>query len=65
DMPNLRVDANGRATFSFDLSGMTVTEGETSIVGKSVVVHAKPDDYRTQPTGDSGARIACGVIAKR
>ena len=65
DMPNLRVDANGRATFSFDLSGMAVTEGETSIVGKSVVVHAKPDDYRTQPTGDSGARIACGVIAKR
>lgn len=65
DMPNLRANADGRATFSFDLSGMTVAEGQTSVVGRSVVVHAKPDDYRSQPAGDSGARIACGVIDKR
>lgn len=65
DMPNLRTDGSGRATFSFDLSGITVTEGEVGVVGRSVIVHAKPDDYRTQPTGDSGARLACGVIVKR
>lgn len=62
DMPNLRADANGRATFSIDLSDMSVMPGETSVIGRSVVVHAKPDDYRSQPAGDSGARIACGVI---
>lgn len=62
DMPNLRADANGRATFSIDLSGMSVTSGETSVIGRSVVIHAKPDDYRSQPAGDSGARVACGVI---
>ena len=65
DMPNLRTDGSGRATFSFDLRGMSVAEGETSVVGKSVIVHAKPDDYRSQPSGDSGARLACGVIEKR
>ncbi|HLU77105.1 MAG TPA: superoxide dismutase family protein [Burkholderiales bacterium] len=65
DMPNLRADGAGQATFSFDLSGMSVNEGETNVVGRSVIVHAKPDDYRTQPTGDAGARLACGVIEKR
>lgn len=65
DMPNLRANSDGRASFSIDLRGMTVADGETSILGKSAVVHAKPDDYRSQPSGDSGARIACGVIGKR
>lgn len=62
DMPNLRADREGRASFSFDLSGMTLRSGETSVLGKAVIVHAKPDDYRTQPTGGAGDRLACGVI---
>ena len=65
DMPNLRANADGRATFSFDLGGMTVSEGETAILGKAVIVHAQPDDYRSQPTGNAGDRFACGVIEKR
>ena len=64
DMPALKSDANGRAEATFMLSGVTLTEGPTSIVGRSVIVHRDPDDYKTQPTGNSGARIACGVIQR-
>ena len=45
------------------MTGVTVAPGPTSIVGRSLVVHKDADDYKTQPTGNSGARIACGVIA--
>ncbi|WP_454722604.1 MULTISPECIES: superoxide dismutase family protein [Cupriavidus] len=64
DINNLRADASGRAQASFELSGVTVAPGPTSVVGHAVVVHKDPDDYRTQPTGNSGGRVACGVIAK-
>jgi Cu-Zn family superoxide dismutase len=62
DMPALKADANGRAEASFVLKGVTLTEGPASITGRAVIVHRDPDDYKTQPTGNSGARIACGVI---
>jgi len=45
-----------------DLDLVTVTPGPQSIVGRGLIVHADPDDYKTQPTGNAGARIACGVI---
>jgi Cu-Zn family superoxide dismutase len=63
DLPALKADANGMADARFALTGPTVADGPASVVGRSVVVHAQPDDYSTQPTGNSGARLACGVIA--
>ena len=49
----------------FHVSGVSIgTGGATDIIGRGLVVHANPDDYATQPTGNSGGRIACGVIAK-
>ena len=62
DMPMLVADASGKATARAELRTMTIGSGEGDIVGKSVVVHADADDYRSQPAGNSGARIACGVI---
>ena len=62
DMPALKSDANGNATASFELKGVSVGSGTTDLVGRGLIVHAAADDYTTQPTGNSGARIACGVI---
>lgn len=64
DMPMLVADASGNASLTADLSPMTVGGGTTDIIGKAVIVHNDPDDYKTQPTGNSGARVACGVIKK-
>jgi len=62
-MPVLVADASGKATARAELRSMTIGgDGASDIVGKSVVVHADPDDFRTQPAGNSGARVACGVI---
>ena len=63
DMPSLKADANGSVDQKFMLTGVAVAAGPTSVVGRSVIVHAQADDYLTQPTGNSGARIGCGVIA--
>jgi Cu-Zn family superoxide dismutase len=64
DLPSLKADANGRASATFEISGPTVSAGAASIVGRGLIVHRDPDDFKTQPTGNSGARIACGVIVK-
>ena len=64
DMPTLEADASGSATLTTDLVGVAIGSGATDIVGKSVVVHKDTDDYKTQPAGNSGARVACGVINK-
>jgi superoxide dismutase, Cu-Zn family len=63
DLPALKADALGRVDQKFMLMGVSVADGPTSVVGRSVIVHAQPDDYTTQPTGNSGARLGCGVIA--
>jgi len=63
DMPSLKADAAGNAQASFQIEGVSVGTGIDGLIGRGVIVHAKPDDYKTQPTGNSGARIACGVIA--
>ena len=64
DMPALRADANGVAEVSFTMPKVTIGSGAADLVGRAVIVHAMPDDYRTQPTGNAGARIACGVIVR-
>ncbi|MDQ5958975.1 MAG: superoxide dismutase, Cu-Zn family, partial [Pseudomonadota bacterium] len=65
DMPQLMADASGNASLTASLPGLTIGDGAANIVGRGVIVHAAPDDFKTQPTGNSGARVACGVIAAR
>lgn len=64
DMPNVKSDAQGVAEVSIDNPDVSLQTGQPNdVVGKALVMHAKPDDYQTQPSGNSGDRIACGVIA--
>jgi superoxide dismutase, Cu-Zn family len=62
DLASLKAGASGQATFDFVVTGVTLGEGPTSIKGRSLVVHGKADDFTTQPSGNSGPRVACGVI---
>jgi superoxide dismutase, Cu-Zn family len=62
DLPMLKAAKNGRAKLDFEIEGITVAPGATSIVGRGLIIHADPDDFKTQPTGNAGARLACGVI---
>ncbi len=65
DIPNAKADESGRATIDVTVKGVTLVDkdgGPHEILGKALVVHAMPDDYKTQPSGGSGDRIACGVI---
>jgi Cu-Zn family superoxide dismutase len=62
DLPALKANKAGRANVQVDLDIITVAPGPASVVGRGLIVHAAPDDYKTQPTGNAGARIACGVI---
>jgi Cu-Zn family superoxide dismutase len=64
DMPMLVADASGAASLVAEMDGVAVGSGAGDLVGRAVVVHKDPDDFRTQPTGNSGARVACGVIRK-
>jgi len=64
DMGNIEVDASGAAKLDYLDHSMSLSNDERSIIGRSVVVHAKADDLKSQPAGDSGARVACGVIGR-
>jgi len=64
DMLNVKSDAQGVAAISIDNPEVTLQSGgPNDVMGKALVMHAKPDDYKTQPSGNSGDRIACGVVA--
>jgi Cu-Zn family superoxide dismutase len=62
DLPSLKAAKNGRAKLDVTVDGITVAPGPASIVGRGLIIHADPDDYKSQPTGNAGARLACGVI---
>lgn len=63
DIGNLEADAAGKATLTFATDLWTIGgDPATNIVGRSVVVHEKVDDFQTQPTGNAGGRVGCGVI---
>lgn len=63
DLGNLDADANGNAHLELEIPDVTIGTGRIDdIVGKSVIIHAKADDLSSQPAGNSGARIAGGVI---
>lgn len=64
DLPSLKADAGGVAKFSFESRTITVGNGASDITGRGLIVHRDPDDYKTQPTGNSGARITCAVISR-
>ena len=63
DLGNLRVPDVGVSQLTMMSRRFTLDEGPNGIIGKSVIIHASEDDLATQPTGNSGARIACGLIA--
>lgn len=65
DLPMLVAGADGKARFEALMDGMTLHNGPASLMGRGVIVHAHPDDFTTQPSGNSGARVACGVIKAR
>lgn len=62
DMPNQYVGADGALRAEVYNPLVTLDEADAGISGRALMVHAKPDDYESQPSGDAGDRLACGVI---
>lgn len=68
DLPNLTIAADGSGRLETVTERVTLGAGASSLFdadGSAVIVHSGPDDFKTEPTGNSGARIACGVIVKK
>jgi len=67
DLPNLTVAPDGNGRMETTTAQLTLGSGPASVWdadGSALVVHASPDDFKTDPTGNSGGRIACGVLVK-
>lgn len=65
DMTNITVDARGRTKFSTVIAGARLSDGDGRLLdadGAALVIHAGADDYKTDPSGNSGGRIACGIV---
>jgi superoxide dismutase, Cu-Zn family len=61
DLGNIVAGADGTVNLNFHLKDLKLS-GEPNIIGRAVIIHAAADDLKTQPTGNSGKRLACGVI---
>ncbi|HKR62719.1 MAG TPA: superoxide dismutase family protein [Thermoanaerobaculia bacterium] len=61
DFGNVTADASGVVDTRFNTRSITVTAGANSVVGHAIILHGNPDDLATQPSGNAGPRIACGV----
>jgi Cu-Zn family superoxide dismutase len=64
DLPSLMADSYGVAEGHYRVTGISLGSGAADIIGKGLIVHAQPDDYKTQPTGNAGARLACALITR-
>jgi superoxide dismutase, Cu-Zn family len=67
DLPNVHVQEDGVLAVEYFTDAVTLGEGDATLFdddGSAIVMHEGADDYETDPAGDAGARIACGVIAK-
>jgi Cu-Zn family superoxide dismutase len=64
DMPNLETNSYGNATLTMELDTISIGQGPADILGRAVIVHVNQDDYVSQPVGNAGGRLACGVIQK-
>jgi Cu-Zn family superoxide dismutase len=64
DLPNLHVGQDGKVRFEFFADGGLTLKSVQDKDGASVVVHAKHDDYKSDPAGDAGGRIACGIVGQ-
>ena len=62
DLGNIKVGASGRGSRTYFIPEMSVVGGNFPVAGKTVILHAKQDDLASQPAGNAGERIACGVI---
>jgi Cu-Zn family superoxide dismutase len=62
DLGNIVFDQSGRAVVDIVVGGIAVDRGPIGIIGRALVVHFQTDDLKTDPTGNSGERAACGVI---
>ena len=62
DLGNIKADGMGMAMFDMTVDDITIGGAKNDITGKAVIIHAKPDDLKTQPSGNAGGRIAGGVI---
>jgi Cu-Zn family superoxide dismutase len=62
DLPSLKAGKDGRGKIDVTVDAISIGGGAGNIVGRGLIIHADPDDYKTQPTGNAGARLACGVI---
>ena len=64
DLGNIQADASGTAIASIQVTGLSLGKGVDNIIGRAVIVHADADDMSSQPSGNAGPRIACGLISK-
>lgn len=62
DLGNVKADANGDAQLDLTVHGISIDGRRDPILGRAIIVHAQADDLKSQPSGDAGARIGCGVI---